>query len=71
MDRVKTEASDYADFIWALATKFTNSPEEAEAAVKEMQTDIARCAEKVPSAISTEAVLVEHIAWRRLLSFLE
>jgi ribosomal protein S20 len=59
------------DFVWALAKKFTNSPEEAEAAVQEMLGDIQRCAEKGIIVKSNEERLIARIAWRRLLKFLQ
>jgi len=64
-------AESYNEFIWALARKFTNSAEEAEAAVQEMQNDIERCAEKGVLASTQEDRLVARIAWRRLLKFLQ
>jgi DNA-directed RNA polymerase specialized sigma24 family protein len=71
----KTALSDsadtYKDFIWALARKFTNSPEEAKAAVQEMFADIQRCAEKGDLITSNEDRLVARIAWRRLIRFLQ
>lgn len=67
----KVSADPYSDFIWSLARKLTNSPEEAEAAVREMQTDIQRCAERGVSSPSNEDRLVALIAWRRLLRFLQ
>jgi len=38
-----TITDPYDAFIWELARKFTNSEEEAEAAVREMLIDIQRC----------------------------
>ena len=58
------------DFIWALATKFTDSAEEAEAAVKEMHADIEKCAQNGVQPETDEDHLVARIAWRRLLKFL-
>ena len=63
--------NSYDDFIWALARKFTASPEEAQAAVNEMHVDIGKCAEGGIPATSNEARLVAGIAWRRLLKFLQ
>ena len=69
---ILNESADaYNDFIWALAKKFTNSPEEAKAAVQEMFTDIQRCAEKGLLITSNEDRLVARIAWRRLIKFLQ
>jgi len=59
------------EFVWALAQKFTNSPEEAKAAVQEMSADIERCAERGVLVKSDEDRLVARIAWRRLLRFLQ
>ena len=64
-------ADAYEDFIWALAQKFTNTPEEAKAAVHEMFADIRRCAERGVLATSNEDRLVARIAWRRLIKFLQ
>jgi len=61
----------YNNFVWALARKFTNTPEEAEAAVQEMLNDIQRCAERGVTAASNEDRLVARIAWRRLLKLLQ
>jgi hypothetical protein len=65
----------YNEFIWALARKFTNSADEAEAAVKEMQSDIERCAKErtgLPSKEDKiEDKIIAQIAWRRLLKFLQ
>ncbi|MFM9904622.1 MAG: hypothetical protein ACKVQJ_08645 [Pyrinomonadaceae bacterium] len=61
----------YADFIWALATRFTNSEDEAKAAVAEMESDIRRCAETGAPLTEEDARLSSVIAWRRLIKFLE
>ncbi|CAN5440286.1 hypothetical protein BH10ACI3_BH10ACI3_18100 [soil metagenome] len=68
---VRATSDPYTDFIWALAQKFTNSYEEAEAAVVEMQTDIAQCAERGLIVQTNEDRLVARIAWRRLIKFLQ
>ncbi len=60
----------YNDFIWALARKFTNSAEEAEAAVKEMQSDMEQCSKERTRQPSNEDQIISQIAWRRLLKFL-
>jgi hypothetical protein len=70
-DQTEPNGDGYKDFIWALAEKFTNSAEEAEAAVEEMQTDIQRCAERGVLGGSSEDRLVARIAWRRLMKFLK
>lgn len=67
----KDPIDPYKDFIQDLARKFTNSPEEADAAVQEMMTDIQQCGEKGILARSNEDRLVARIAWRRLLKFLQ
>lgn len=64
-------AGSYNEFVWALAQKFTNSREEAQAAVQEMSADIERCAERGVLVKSDEGRLVARIAWRRLLRFLQ
>ena len=64
-------ADAYKDFIWALAQKFTNTPEEAKAAVHEMFADIQRCAERGVLVTSNEDRLIARIAWRRLIKFLQ
>ena len=57
-------------FIWALALKFTNSREEAAAAVEVMNQDIGKCAAEDTETISHESRLRAGIAWRRLIKFL-
>lgn len=64
-------SESYTAFIWALAQKFTDSPEEAEAAVHEMQADIQRCERRGMLARTDEDRLVARIAWRRLLRYLQ
>jgi len=61
----------YDDFVWKLARRFTNSNEEAEAAVEEMFTDIRRCAEGGEREPPIETRLTARIAFRRLLKFLQ
>lgn len=61
----------YGNFIWALARKFTNSPEEAEAAVQEIFIDIWRYAERADKAQSPENMLIALIARRRLIKHLK
>ncbi len=68
---VKDCVDAYGNFIWALARKFTDSTEEAEAAVQEIFTDIWRYAERVDSNQSTENVLIALIARRRLIKYLQ
>lgn len=65
------DADIYNDFFWALARKFTNSTEEAEAAVKEMRADMEHCSEENVRQLTTEEQIVAQIAWRRLIKFLQ
>jgi len=64
-------ADPYEDFVWKLARKFTNSTEEAAAAVEEMFTDIRRCGEGEERMSSIESRLTARIAFRRLLKFIQ
>ncbi|MEO7660696.1 MAG: hypothetical protein ABIV48_13865 [Pyrinomonadaceae bacterium] len=64
-------ADPYDDFVSELARKFTNSPDEARAAVLEMQADIQRCAEKGVGIEPNEDGMIARVAWRRLLKFLQ
>lgn len=64
-------AESYNSFVWALATKFTSSREEAEAAVKEMLSDIKRCAESSVDEPPIENRLTARLAFQRLLKFLQ
>ena len=70
----KTAAEDLTDtsneFIWALARKYTNSAEEARAAVEEMQADINQCAEKGERATTNKDLLIARIARQLLKKFL-
>jgi hypothetical protein len=61
----------YNAFIWELAKRFTNSGEEAEAAVREMLIDIHRCAESASAEVPIEKRLTARIAFRRLLKLLQ
>ena len=74
-EKDKTAVADcvdaYGNFIWALARKFTNSPEEAEAAVQEIFIDIWRYAERADQAQSPENLLIALIARRRLIKHLK
>lgn len=64
-------ADPYSEFIYELARKFTNSAEEAEAAVQEMNADIQRCSENEISLLKNEDRLIDRIAFRRLIKFLQ
>lgn len=61
----------YGNFIWALARKFTNSTEEAEAATQEIFIDIWRYAERGDKIQSADNVLISQIARRRLIKYLQ
>ncbi len=64
---IKDCIDNYGNFIWALARKFTNSTEEAEAATQEIFTDIWRYAERARNTQSIEKKLTAMIALRRLI----
>jgi RNA polymerase sigma-70 factor (ECF subfamily) len=68
---IKDCIDNYGNFIWALARKFTNSTEEAEAATQEIFTDIWRYAERIDSKQYDENVLIGLIAKRRLIRHLQ
>ncbi len=61
----------YGNLIWALARKFTNSTEEAEAAAQENFIDICRYAEREDRAQSPENLLIALIARQRLIKRLQ
>lgn len=61
----------YGAFMWELAKKFTNSGEEAEAAVREMLIDVQRCADDSMAEPPLETRLTGRIAFRRLLKLLQ
>lgn len=61
-------ALPYDDFVLELALRITNSPEEAEAAVQEMNRDIRRTA--MGPVLTLRQRLVERIAMTRLINFL-
>ena len=60
----------YSGFIWALATKFTDSTEEAEAATREIFLDIWQYSERADKPQPEEAHLISLIARRRLIKYL-
>ena len=74
-EKDKTAVADcidaYGNFIWALARKFTSSPEAAEAATQEIFIDIWRYAERADKAQSPENVLIALIARRRLINYFQ
>lgn len=67
----KNSADPYDAFIWELARKFTNSEEEAEAAVQEMRSDIQRCEQGSVNEQPIKHRLTALIALRRLIGFLQ
>lgn len=70
-DKLAVRAGTYDEFLWDLARKFTNSREEAVAAVEEMQNDIRQCAEKDICPATKNERLTNHLAWLRLKRFLQ
>ena len=68
---VKDCTDTYGNFIWALARKFTNSMEEADAAATEIFIDIGRHVERADQPQSAETLLVALIAQRRLIKHLQ
>ena len=68
---IKDCIDNYGNFVWALARKFTNSTEEAEAATQEIFIDIWRYAEWIDSKQYDENVLIGLIAKRRLIRYLQ
>ena len=66
---VKDCINTYGNLVWALATKFTASSEEAEAVTEEIFADIWRYCESESDALSTEEKLITMIALRRLVNF--
>lgn len=67
---VRECTDSYGNFIWALAKGFTNSIEEAEAASREIYTDIRRYAEPGDRAPTAADHLNSAIARRRLIRHL-
>ena len=71
VDLRPTEAvTPYSKIIQALALKFTNTKEEAEAAAREMFDDIYRYSERGLTVRLDEEQLVSRIALRRLIKYL-
>ena len=68
---VKECIDTYGNFIWALASKFTASTEEAEAATQEIFIDIWRYAGRADQSQSAEKLLIALIARRRLSKHLQ
>ena len=70
--RTRSTVVDVHDeFVWTVARKMTHSPEEAEAAVVEMQLDIEKCyAEPRIAPRNYEARILTAIARSRVLKFL-
>lgn len=67
----KPEMDRFEKFIIDLALRFTNSPEEAEAALIEMNADIERCSRSDKPELTIEGRLASGIALRRLIKFLQ
>lgn len=67
----RPEIDRFEKFIVALAQRFTNSPEEAEAALAEMNADIERCSRSDTPSLTIEGRLASGIALRRLIKFLQ
>lgn len=63
--------NQYGHFIWALANKFTNSNEEAEAATQEIFKDIWSYAKQAEPSEFDENAVVTQIARRRLIKYLQ
>lgn len=61
----------YGDFVRALATRFTASPEEARAAADEMFADIRRYGLNTTVAATPTDRIVSLIARRRLMQYLQ
>jgi hypothetical protein len=71
LDKPSTRRVDeYSEFILALARKFTSSIEEAEAAKREIFTDILRYAHQSKAVPSHDEHLASLIARRRLSRYL-
>ena len=70
--RTRSTVVDVNDeFVWSVARKMTHSPEEAEAAVRQMQLDIEKsAAERRIPARNYEARILTAIARSRVLKFL-
>ncbi len=68
---VKDCIDTYGNFIWALARKFTNSTEEAEAATQEIFIDIWRYSQRADKSPSAQNILIALIARRRLIKYLQ
>lgn len=68
---ISEKADAFDTFLWDLACKFTNTREEAVAAVEEMQSDIRQCAENEISPMTKKDRLTDQIAWLRLKRFLQ
>jgi len=61
----------YGNFIWALANKFTDSNEEAEAAIQEILIDIWSYARRGEAGECDENAVITQIARRRLIKYLQ
>ena len=69
-EKDKTAVQDcidnYGNLIWMLTRKFTNSTGEAEAATRQIFTDIWRYAERDGKTKTAEKILITRIALRHL-----
>jgi len=61
----------YGNFIWALANKFTDSDEEADAVTQEIFMDIWSYAKQVKTPEFDENAVIAQIARRRLIKYLQ
>ncbi len=68
---VKECIDTYGNFIWALASKFTASTEEAEAATQEIFIDIWQYSERTDKTQTVEEKLIAMIALHRLIKYLQ
>ena len=68
---VKECIDTYGNFIWALASKFTASTEEVEAATQEIFIDIWQYSERTDKTQTVEEKLIAMIALHRLIKYLQ
>lgn len=66
---VEDASPSFHRFISAMACEFTNSPEEAEAAAREICIDICKYVEQGNTSSISEAQIVSVIARRRLATY--
>ncbi len=72
-DRIAIEdcINNYGNLIWALAKKFTDSTEDAEAVTKEIFLNIWRCSARFEQTDCDELLFITLIAWRQVRKYLE